>query len=79
MVWRVLELGAQRWSVVPAAERRANSPLWSLVLSFRAVGERGPSFWAPYPLESPSKARLFAQAERIPDERLSELLTERLG
>ena len=79
MVWRVLELGAQRWSVVPAAERRANSPLWSLVLSFRALGERGRAFWAPYPLESPSKAQLFAQAERIPDERLSALLAERLG
>jgi hypothetical protein len=79
MAWRVLEQGEQKWSVVPAAERRANSPLWSLVLSFRAVGEGGRAFWAPFPLESPSKARLFAQAERIPDELLSALLAERLG
>ena len=79
MAWRVLQQGEQKWSVVPAAERRSNSPLWCLVLSFRALGERGPAFWAPYPLESPSKAKLFAQAERIPDESLSALLAERLG
>ncbi|HEX6089571.1 MAG TPA: hypothetical protein VFZ13_05350 [Gemmatimonadales bacterium] len=79
MAWRVLEQGEQKWSVVPAAERRSDSPLWSLVLSFRAIGERGPAFWAPFPLESPSKAKLFAQAERIPDEHLSALLAERLG
>ncbi|HLS47592.1 MAG TPA: hypothetical protein VK012_03675 [Gemmatimonadales bacterium] len=65
--------------MVPAAERRANSPLWRLVLSFRAVGDSARSFWIPFPLESPSKARLFAQAERIPDDRLTALLAERLG
>ncbi|HEX6643107.1 MAG TPA: hypothetical protein VF037_00400 [Gemmatimonadales bacterium] len=79
MAWRVLQQGGRQWSVVPAAERKGTSPLWSLVLAFRAVGDRGPGVWAPYPLESPSKARLFAQAERIPDENLSALLAERLG
>lgn len=79
MAWRILHYGEQQWNVSAAAERRANAAEWCLVLAFRAAGENGRAFWAPYPLESASKAALFAQAERIPNDRLAALLTERLG
>ncbi len=78
MAWRVVELGDRRWNVFVAAERRANSPAWSLVFSFRSVGERRPSLWATYPISSASKAALFAQAERLSDDTLTALLAEHL-
>lgn len=82
MPWRVIEHGDQRWQVAIAAERRANSPQWSLVFSFRADGADGPGrrpIWATYPLSSSSKAALFAQAERLPDDALTALLAEHVG
>lgn len=79
MAWRVLQVGNERWKVSPAAERRANTPVWYLVLSFRATGDRASAVWATYPIESASKAVLFQQAERIPDDQLAALLTERLN
>lgn len=39
----------------------------------------GRAFWLLYPLEAASKSSLFIQAERIPDEALSQVLAERLG
>jgi hypothetical protein len=36
------------------------------------------SVWAAYPLSSASKAALFAQAEKIPDDALTALLAEQL-
>ncbi len=50
--------------------------LWQLVLAFRSAGPKATSFWKPYPLQSSSKSSLFAQADRIPDDRLAELLAE---
>jgi hypothetical protein len=79
MPWRVLEVGDRTWNVSLAAERRANAAEWKLVVSFRAVGPERQSFWAPYPLESLSRSMLFAQAERISDDRLVELLRSHLG
>jgi hypothetical protein len=79
MPWRVLEVGDRTWNVSLAAERRANAAEWKLVVSFRAVGPERRSFWAPYPLESLSRSMLFAQAERISDDRLIELLRSHLG
>lgn len=79
MAWRVVELGAQRWNVSMAAERQAHSALWSLVLAFRALGERRPAIWAPYPIESASKASLFSRAESIGDDELAALLVQQLG
>jgi hypothetical protein len=81
MAWRVVEVGAQRWNVSIAAERRPSSPLWYLVLAFRAAGT-GPhraAVWAPYPFESASKAALFARAESIADDELVALLAEQLN
>jgi hypothetical protein len=78
MAWRVVEHDDRRWTVSIAAERRANSPHWNLVFSFRPteVGQR--SIWAIYPLESSSKAALFAQAEALSDDALTALLAEQL-
>ena len=78
MVWRVVEHDDRRWLVSMAAERRANSPHWNLVFSFRPteLGQR--SIWATYPLSSASKAALFAQADKLPDAALTALLAEQL-
>jgi hypothetical protein len=81
MAWRVIAHGNQVWHVDAIAERRANTQAWQLALSFRAASDRlrGPSFWTLYPLEATSKSSLFLQAERIPDEALSQALAERLA
>ena len=78
MAWRVVEHDDRRWAVTIAAERRANSPHWNLVFSFRPteVGQR--SIWATYPVASSSKAALFAQAEKLSDDALTALLAEHL-
>ena len=78
MAWRVVEHDDRRWTVSIAAERRANSPHWNLVFSFRPtdVGQR--SIWATYPVASASKAALFAQAEKLSDDALTALLAEHL-
>jgi hypothetical protein len=78
MVWRVVEHDDRRWHVSMAAERRANSPHWNLVFSFRPteIGQR--SIWATYPMSSASKAALFAQADKLPDAALTALLAEQL-
>jgi len=78
MAWRVVEHDERRWNVSMAAERRANSPHWNLVFSFRPmdVGQR--SIWATYPLSSSSKAALFAQAEKLSDDTLTAFLAEQL-
>jgi hypothetical protein len=78
MAWRVLEHDDRRWNVSIAAERRANSPQWTLVFAFRPVDAgRGP-LWAAYPLTSSSKAALFAQAEKLSDDALAAILAEHL-
>lgn len=79
MAWRVIEFGDERWNIAPAAERRANTAIWHLVLSFRAMSDRTRAFWTTYPIESASKAALFLQAECIPDDQLAALLREQLG
>ena len=78
MAWRVVEHDDRRWTVSIAAERRANSPHWNLVFSFRPtdVGQR--SIWATYPVASSSKAALFAQAEKLSDDTLTAFLAEHL-
>jgi hypothetical protein len=78
MVWRVVEHDDRRWSVSIAAERRANSPHWTLICWFRPTGVGRRSFWAAYPLSSMSRAALFAQADQIPDAALAAFLAEQL-
>jgi hypothetical protein len=79
MAWRVIEVGGEVWNVSIAAERRANSEQWELVLSFRSGGPNPRRFWAPVPMHSTSKAMIYAQAEKLSDRELVELLTEHLA
>jgi hypothetical protein len=76
MAWRVVELDDRVWNVTVAAERRAHSDRWNLVLSFREqdVGTR--PFWAEYPLSASSRSSLLMQAEKIPNERLTAVLAD---
>ena len=80
MPWRVIAHGGQVWHVDAIAERRANTESWQLALAFRAAARpsHAPAFWTIYPLEASSKSSLFSQAERIPDDALSQVLGERL-
>jgi hypothetical protein len=78
MAWRVVEHGDRRWTVTVAAERRANSAVWSLVFSFKCTSTERQSFWATYPLSSASKAALFAQAEQLSDDALTAFLSQHL-
>lgn len=78
MVWRVVEFGERQWKVSLAAERRAPSARWNLVLSFRAQDGTEHRFWAEYPLSSTNRSFLLQQADRIPDARLAELIAANL-
>ena len=79
MVWRVVEHGDRQWNVSVAAERRAHSAVWNLVFSFRCPGTDAQSVWVTYPLSSASRAALFAQADKLPNDVLAAALAERLG
>ena len=79
MAWRVLEVADQTWNISIAAERRANSDQWGLVLSFRSAGTPPTRFWAPVPIQSSSKATLYAQAEKLSDRDLIELVNAHLA
>jgi hypothetical protein len=79
MAWRVIEIGTDTWNVSIAAERRANSDQWALVLSFRSAGPAPRRFWIPHPIYANSKAALYSQAEQLSDHDLKEIVTERLS
>jgi len=79
MAWRVLEHAGQMWNVSFAAERRPDSSQWSLVFSFRSTDASRRSVWAVHPISSSSKAALFAQADRVSNKDLEELLAARLA
>ena len=79
MPWRVLEVGEEVWNVSIAAERRANSEQWELVVSFRSTGPNPRRFWAQAPMQSASKGAIYAQAEKLSDRELIELLTAHLA
>jgi hypothetical protein len=78
MAWRVVEHDDRQWNVSMAAERRANSPHWNLVFSFRPTHPGQRSIWATYPLSSTSRSALFAQAEQITDDALTAFLAVQL-
>lgn len=80
MAWRVLELGDEVWTVSIAAERRANSNQWGLVLSFRSSGASPRRFWAEVPdIQSTSKGAIYTQAEKLSDRDLTELVNSHLA
>jgi hypothetical protein len=78
MAWRVVELDEREWNVSVAAERRAHSDRWNLVLSFRERDGGTRPFWAEYPLSASSRSSLLQQAEQIPNERLTAVLADLL-
>ena len=78
MAWRVLEHGGHTWNVSIATERVPSSSQWNLVFSFRTTEPTRRLIWATYPLSSSSKAALFAQADRLSNKDLMELLAARL-
>lgn len=81
MAWRVIDTDGETWNVQAAAERRADTHLWQLSVSFRAKDsdrEQG-AIWARYPLESVSKSTLFQAADRIPDDELKNLLVQQIS
>jgi hypothetical protein len=79
MPWRVVDHDGRRWNVSLAAERSPSSSQWSLVFSFRPADPGQRSIWATYPhFTSSSKAALFAQADRLSDRDLVELLAAQL-
>lgn len=79
MAWRVLEVGAETWNISIAAERRASSDQWELVLSFRSSGPTPQRFWAPVPIQSSSKSAVYSQAEKLSDRELIELMSQHLS
>jgi hypothetical protein len=81
MAWRVIDTDGEIWNVQAAAERRADTHLWQLSVSFRAKNShsgRG-AIWARYPLESGSKSTLFQAADRITDDALNDLLVQQIS
>ena len=81
MAWREVATDDGVWKVEPAAERRAYSRSWQLVLSFRSPRQENASnrFWATYPMEADSRNSLFLQADRIDDDELRALLAEHVA
>ena len=78
MAWRMVQLGDRAWHVSAAAERRAHSERWNLVLSFRAQDGDRRLLWTEYPLSSSSRSALLQQAERIPEAKLAQALADGL-
>ncbi len=81
MAWRVIDTDGEVWNVQAAAERRADTQLWQLSVSFRAQDSNRDrqAIWARYPLESVSKSSLFQQADRITDDALKDLLVQQIS
>ncbi len=76
MAWRVIDTKGESWQVEPAAERCANQSTWQLTLAFRAINQGTPCIWASYPIESPSKSKLFDRAELLSDDDLRSVLVK---
>lgn len=78
MPWKEVVVGEATWTVAPVAERVANTQAWRLVLSCRCTGADRRSVWASTSLQSSSRSDLYAQADRMSDERVQALLTRHL-
>lgn len=78
MAWKEVTLGTDRWAVAPVAERVASAGAWRLVLNCRCAGEGSRAIWAPTGLQSSSRSDLYAQADRLSDDRVRAVLSEHL-
>jgi len=65
--------------VAPVAERVANSHAWRLVLSCRASGETPRALWASTGLQSSSRSDLYAQADRLSDDKVAAAVARHIG
>ncbi len=81
MAWRIIDTDGEVWHVQAAAERRADTNLWQLSLSFRArmSGREQRAIWAQYPIASVSKSSLFRAADRLSDDKLKEVLYQHIS
>ncbi len=79
MSWREVTIGENRWSVAPVAERVANTHAWRLVLSCRSTGEARRSLWASTAVQSSSRSDLYAQADRLSDDKVAAVVAKHLG
>jgi hypothetical protein len=75
---RAVTIDGIRWSVSLLAERVPHGSAWRLVLGFRSPDPAKRSVWATYPTEFSSRSALFAQADRLTDETVTDLLQQRL-
>jgi len=71
MSWREVLVGETRWSVAPVAERVANTHGWRLMLSCRVTGDGQGAVWASTGLQSSSRSDLYAQADRLSDDKVA--------
>ena len=79
MAWKEVTVGDTRWSVAPVVERVANAGSWRLMLSCRCAGEPRRSVWAPTELQSSSRSDLYAQADRLSDDRVAAALARHIA
>jgi hypothetical protein len=79
MSWREITVGETRWSVAPVAERVANTHAWRLVLSCRVAGDTRGAVWANTGLQSSSRSDLYAQADRLSDDKVAAAVARHLG
>lgn len=78
MAWKEVTLGDATWTVAPVAERVANAHAWRLVLSCRCAGSDRRSVYASTGIQSTSRSDLYAQADRLTDDRVKAVLTRHL-
>ena len=79
MSWREITIGEVRWSVAPVAERVANTHAWRLMLSCRVPGQTKSPVWAATGLQSSSRSDLYAQADRLSDDKVAAVVARHLG
>jgi hypothetical protein len=76
MAWKEVIVGDTRWAVSPVAERVANTHAWRLMLSCRSAERSRQAVWVNPGLQSSSRSDLYAQADRLPDERLAAVVAQ---
>lgn len=75
---RAVTIDGIRWSVSLLAEQIPHGRAWRLVLGFRSPEPSRRSVWATYPREFTSRSALYAQADRLTDEAVADLLQQQL-
>jgi len=79
MADRAVTIDGTRWRVSLLAERIPHGSAWRLVVGFRSPDPDRRSVWATYPAEFSSRSALFAQADRLSDDAVANLLHQQLA